>query len=70
MELDVIFLILSLILFYLSVIAIIIGLIKPGLVIRWRGERTRLRAFLIYGLCMIIFLVLFMYFCYYGLDYA
>lgn len=70
MKLDVIFLILSLILFYLSFIAIIIGLIKPGLVIRWGEKRTRLRAFLIYGLCTIIFLVLFMYFCYYGLEYA
>lgn len=70
MKLDVIFLILSMILFFLSFILMIVGLVKPGLVIRWGKKRTRLRAFLIYGFCTIVFFILFMYYCYYGLDYV
>lgn len=46
------------ILFFLSLLGLIIGLISPKLVIRWGSKRTRGRVFLIYGLAMVVFLIL------------
>ncbi|NQS90560.1 hypothetical protein HQ584_12320 [Patescibacteria group bacterium] len=46
------------ILFFLSLIGLIIGLISPKLVIRWGSKRTRGRVFLTYGLAMVVFLIL------------
>lgn len=45
-------------LFFLSLLGLIIGLISPKLVIRWGNKRTRGRVFLTYGLAMIVFLTL------------
>src|SRR6056297_1560874 len=48
-------------LFFISLIsflALIIGLIKPSLVIRWRNNKNRKKVLIYYGFSMIIFLIL------------
>lgn len=47
------------ILMLLSIILMIIGIIKPGLVIYWGKKRTRIRAFITYFSSTIIFFILF-----------
>lgn len=50
---------LFLILFLLSFVGLIVGLISPSSVIRWGNKRTRGRVFLTYGLAMVVFFILF-----------
>ena len=42
----------------ICLIALVVGLVKPSLVVRWGEKRTRLRAFMIYGGLLIDFAVL------------
>ena len=42
----------------ICLIALVVGLVKPSLVVRWGEKRTRLRAFMIYGGLLIVFAVL------------
>lgn len=51
-----------LLLSFLCVLAILIGLIKPSLVVRWGKTRTRGSVLLQYGLTAILFFVLFVFF--------
>lgn len=44
------------ILFFLNLLALIIGLVSPKSVIKWGSKRTRGRVFLTYGLPMVVFL--------------
>lgn len=46
------------ILFLISLVALLIGLYKPALVIRWGQKRGRSRVLLIYGIITIIFFIL------------
>lgn len=46
------------ILFFLSFLGLIIGLLDPSLVVPWGNTKTRLRAILIYGTASLIFLIL------------
>ncbi|MBA7490112.1 hypothetical protein ES702_00646 [subsurface metagenome] len=46
------------VLFLLSFVGLIVGLVRPKLVIRWGSTRTRGRVILTYGLAMVIFLIL------------
>ena len=48
-----------LILFLLSFVGLIVGLISPRTVIRWGNKTTRGRVFLTYGLGMLVFFILF-----------
>lgn len=48
-----------LILFFLSLFLLIIGLIKPDMVILWGEKRTRGRALIYYGISVVVFFVLF-----------
>lgn len=50
---------LFLILFFISIIILIIGIIKPNLVIRWGDNRNRKSVFKVYGLAIVVFFVLF-----------
>jgi hypothetical protein len=43
--------------FAVSILLLLIGLIKPSLVLRWGARRTRKRSTLIYGLATIAFLI-------------
>ena len=43
-----ILMVISIILGYISALAVIVGLIKPSLVIRWGEKKTRIRSLLIY----------------------
>jgi len=45
-------------LFLLSLLALVIGLIRPSLVIRWGQKKTRGRVFLTYGLAAVVFFTL------------
>ncbi|EJL46587.1 hypothetical protein PMI08_01082 [Brevibacillus sp. CF112] len=51
-----------LLLSFLCVLAILIGLTKPSLVVRWGKTRTRGKVLIQYGLSAILFFVLFVYF--------
>jgi len=42
-----------------SIVVMILGLIKPGIVIKWGNKRSRGRVLLIYGLSAFVFLVMF-----------
>ena len=46
------------ILFLLTFLALIVGLVKPSLVIRWGEIKTRGRVLLVYGVSMFIFMML------------
>lgn len=46
-------------LFLISLVALLIGLINPKIVVKWGNKRTRAKVFLYYGLSMVIFFILF-----------
>jgi len=46
-------------LYFFSIVALILGLIKPGIVVRWGNKQSRGRVLLIYGLSAFVFLVMF-----------
>lgn len=50
---------LFLVLFLLSLLGLLVGLVSPKLVIRWGNKRTRGRVLLTYGLAMCVFFILF-----------
>lgn len=46
------------ILFFISSLGLVIGMVNPGLVLLWTYKKTRIRVLLIYGTAMFIFLIL------------
>jgi len=50
---------LFLVLFFISILALFIGLINPNIVVRWGKNKTRGKVLLYYGLCSVLFLIIF-----------
>ena len=50
---------LFIVLFFLSLLGLIVGLVRPKLVIRWGNKRTRGRVILTYGLTTVVFIILY-----------
>lgn len=44
--------------FFISLLLLIIGLFSPKTVIRWGNKKTRAEVFLVYGIATFIFLIL------------